>query len=121
MRLKNMLSGAAAGALTLALVAPGLAQQPQSPAPTSKPAAQSPAPSSAAQPATEKFDPAVARRITAEELKKRLDNNEKVILLDTRGNTGDAIAKGAVHVPNSKIEEWAKDIAKDTLIVTYCT
>jgi hypothetical protein len=28
--------------------------------------------------------------------------------------------KDAVHVPNSDVETWAKDVKPGTLIVTYC-
>jgi len=67
------------------------------------------------------FDPGVARRITPEEVQKRRQHGEKAIILDTRPSPSDAIIKGAVHVPNDRIESWAKDAPKDALIVTYCT
>lgn len=67
------------------------------------------------------FDPAVARRIKPEEVQKRQAAGEKLILLDTRGSVGNLIAKGAVQVPGSGVEAWAKDIPKDALIVAYCT
>jgi len=65
--------------------------------------------------------PGEARRISADDLKKRMDAGEKPIILDTRFATGDTIAKGAVHVTNDKIDAWAKDVPKDKLIVAYCT
>lgn len=67
------------------------------------------------------FNPGEARRISADDLKKRMDAGEKPIILDTRFATGDTIAKGAVHVTNDKIEAWAKDVPKDKLVVAYCT
>jgi len=67
------------------------------------------------------FDPGIARRITPEEVQKRREGGEKAIILDTRPSPSDAIIKGAVHVPNDRIEAWAKDAPKDALIVTYCT
>ena len=66
-------------------------------------------------------DPGVTRRITPEEVQRRRDAGEKPIILDTRASVGEVIIRGAVHVPNDRIEAWAKDCAKDALIVTYCT
>ena len=133
MRLKRTVSGAATGALALAMAVTGLAQgaKPTAPAaPPAKTSAQAPSPPSAtpsptaapaAQAAQPTFDPAVARRITPAEVKKRMDAGEKTIVVDSRSSPGDTIIKGAVHVPNAKLDAWAKDIAKDTLIVSYCT
>lgn len=133
MRLKKTVSGAAVGALALAMAVPGLAQgtKPTTPAASpATPSAQAPAspsatPSPTAAPATQAaqptFDPAVARRITPADVKKRMDAGEKTIIIDSRSSPGDTIIKGAVHVPNAKLDAWAKDVAKDTLIVTYCT
>jgi len=67
------------------------------------------------------FDPGVARRITPEEVQRRRDAGERPIILDTRGSVADGMAQGAVHVPNERIEAWAKDVPKDALIVAYCT
>ena len=68
------------------------------------------------------FEPGVVRRITPEEVQQRRDAGEKPIILDARTSVGsDVIIRGAVHVPNERIEAWAKDTAKDVLIVAYCT
>jgi hypothetical protein len=67
------------------------------------------------------FDPAVARRIKPEEVRRRQDAGEKVVLLDTRGGVGNLIAKGAVQLTNGGVEAWAKNVPKDALIVAYCT
>ena len=67
------------------------------------------------------FDPGVARRIKPEEVQRRRDAGEKAIIVDTRASVGNLIAKGAVQVPNDRIEAWAKDVPKDALIVAYCT
>jgi hypothetical protein len=119
MDLRKTVSGAAAGALALAMAATGLAQSsgtapksPVAPAQSAAPPSQTP---------QAQIDPTVARRIKPDEVKKRVDAGEKVVFVDTRSSTGDAIVKGAVHVPSSRIDAWAKDIAKDTFIVTYCT
>lgn len=60
-------------------------------------------------------------KITAKDLKQRLDKGEKITILDARSNLGGQILKGALHVPMDKLEEWAKDVAKNAVIVTYCT
>ena len=59
--------------------------------------------------------------ISAQELKQRLDKGEKVVILDARHELNGEIIKGAVHVPSDKLAEWAKDVDKKTIIVTYCT
>jgi hypothetical protein len=66
-------------------------------------------------------DPGVARRLAPEEVQRRIAAGEKPIILDTRASLGDEKAKGAQHVPNDRIETWAKDVPKDALIVAYCT
>jgi hypothetical protein len=68
-----------------------------------------------------RFDPAVARRITPQEVQRRREGGEKPIILDTRSSVRDVIAQGAVRVPNERIEAWAKDVPRDALIVAYCT
>jgi hypothetical protein len=67
------------------------------------------------------FDPQVARRIKPEEVQRRQEKGEKAVIIDTRSSVGNLIAKGAVQVPNDRLEAWAKDIPKDALIVAYCT
>ncbi len=69
----------------------------------------------------EEFEKDVARRITVDDLQKRLAGPTPVVLLDTRGTATGPVAKGAVHVINDQIEAWAKDRDKRTLIVAYCT
>jgi hypothetical protein len=63
----------------------------------------------------------VARRMTPEELQRRLRMGAKPIILDTRASTGDVMAKGAIHVTGDRIAEWAKGVPKTALIVAYCT
>jgi|RhiMetdeSRZDD1v2_1073273.scaffolds.fasta_scaffold1691562_2 hypothetical protein len=67
------------------------------------------------------LDRGVARRLAPEEVQRRIAAGAKPIILDTRASLGDDKAKGAVHVPNDRIEAWAKDVPKDALIVAYCT
>ena len=67
------------------------------------------------------FDPTVARRITPAEVQQRLTAGENPILLDARTSVGDLVAQGAVRVPPDRLEAWAKDVPKKSLIVAYCT
>ena len=60
-------------------------------------------------------------QITAAQLKERLDKGEKVTIIDARHDVGGQIIKGAIHVPTDKLEDWAKGVDKDAMIVTYCT
>jgi rhodanese-related sulfurtransferase len=59
--------------------------------------------------------------ITAQELKQRLDKGERIVILDARHDLNGQIIKSALHVPADKLEEWAKNVDKKTVIVTYCT
>lgn len=59
--------------------------------------------------------------ITAQELKQRLDKGERVVILDARHDLNGQIIKSALHVPADKLEAWAKNVDKKTIIVTYCT
>jgi len=60
-------------------------------------------------------------QITAKDLKQRLDKGEKITIIDARHDLGGQILKGAIHVSMDKLEEWAKDVDKNSVIVTYCT
>lgn len=119
MRLRTLSIGAA---LALASAAPGLAQQPAQPAHGHPHPHSEKAPAAAAQEkAPEAFDAKVARRITPDEVKKRIDAGEKVVFIDTRSSFTGPMVTGAHHVPAGKVADWSKDLAKDTLIVAYCT
>jgi rhodanese-related sulfurtransferase len=72
-------------------------------------------------PAAPALDPKVARRITIDELRKRIDAGEKPIIVDARSGFTGPMIKGAVRVPGDKLEAWAKTVSKDAFIVTYCT
>jgi hypothetical protein len=114
MRLLILIAGAA---LALAPSA-GLAQQHA--APKSAPPAPQAAPQATA-PVQQAFDPKVARRITADEVKKRMDAGDKIIIIDTRSKFTGPMVKGAKHVPGDQLDAWAKDVPKDTFILAYCT
>ena len=66
------------------------------------------------------FDPGTARRMSPDEVERRRAAGEKPILLDARGSVDDVMLKGAVHVPEDKLEAWAKTKPKGALIVAYC-
>ncbi|HEV8483688.1 MAG TPA: rhodanese-like domain-containing protein [Blastocatellia bacterium] len=59
--------------------------------------------------------------MSAKDLKQRLDKGEKIVILDAREGLNGQIIKGAIHLPEDKLEEWAKTADKATVIVTYCT
>jgi hypothetical protein len=87
------------------------------PAPAQSPPAAAPAAAATSQ----AFDPGIARRITVEEIKKRMDAGQKVIIIDTRGKFVGPFVKGATHVTAQDLDTWAKDVPKDAFIVAYCT
>ena len=69
----------------------------------------------------EDFKKDVARRITIEDLQKRVSNGTPVVFVDTRGAAAGPVPKGAMHLTGDQLEAWAKNRDKRTLIVTYCT
>ena len=68
-----------------------------------------------------KFDPAVARRITVDDLKKRMDSGEKVVVLDTRSVTSGPVIKGATQAAKDQLGGIAEKLPRDKLIVCYCS
>ena len=66
-------------------------------------------------------DDAGKPQITAKDLKQRLDRGDKITIIDARHEVGGEMLKGALHVPGDKLEDWAKNVDKDSVIVTYCT
>jgi rhodanese-related sulfurtransferase len=64
-------------------------------------------------------------RITIQELKSKMDNGEKILIIDVR--TGEDYAsskvkiKGAVRIPVNALEERQKELPKDREIITYCS
>ena len=67
----------------------------------------------------------MAKRITVDEVRKRLDRGEKAFFVDTRNPKawGEAETKlpGAIRVPADQAEEHLAAIPRDRAIVTYCT
>jgi len=114
----------ACAAIVAGLAAPALAQSGGAPAKAPDPGAAAKPDVKAATPdvkAATPFDPAIARRVTVDDVKKWLDEGTKIRIIDTRSAFTGAMVKGAEIVPDAKLTEWAKDLAKDTLIVAYCT
>ena len=64
-------------------------------------------------------------RITKEELKKKIDKSEDVIILDVRTagsyNGSTMRIKGDMRKEPNMAESWYKDLPMDKEIVTYCT
>ena len=65
------------------------------------------------------------RRITADEVEKRMDNGESILLIDTRNShdwseSGVKLA-GALRIHYSKLEQHLEELPRDRTIVTYCT
>jgi rhodanese-related sulfurtransferase len=60
--------------------------------------------------------------IKADDLKKRMDQGEKVYLLDVRGDTSykESHIKGAIQAPLPITEDIVKNVPKFATIVTYC-
>jgi rhodanese-related sulfurtransferase len=67
------------------------------------------------------FDPSVARPMTAEELKKRMDAGERVVVVDGREDLAGEIVKGAVQVTEEQLVGWSEKAPKDVPLVFYCT
>jgi membrane protein DedA with SNARE-associated domain/rhodanese-related sulfurtransferase len=63
-------------------------------------------------------------RITAEELKRKLDAGEEVVIVDLRGSLDfeaePAMIPGAVHLDYADLEEVSDELAKATEVVLYC-
>ena len=65
------------------------------------------------------------KRITVEELKRRMDAGERLAILDNRAQ--EAWEKSAVQIPGSlrvppdELEKHLQEIPQGAAIVTYCT
>jgi rhodanese-related sulfurtransferase len=64
-------------------------------------------------------------RISKEEVKRRLDSREHIVLLDTRSvdawGKADAQIPGSIRVPPDAVEQHLGEIPREGLVVTYCT
>jgi hypothetical protein len=65
------------------------------------------------------------QRIRPEEVKRRMDNGEPVLLIDTRSehawNESNMKLPGALRIHYKDLEEHLDKLPRDRLIVTYCT
>ena len=66
-------------------------------------------------------DSGAKHELSAIDLKAKLDKKLSVVIIDARTDLNGQIIKGAIHVPLSSLEEWAKSADKNAVIVTYCT
>jgi adenylyltransferase/sulfurtransferase len=66
-----------------------------------------------------------APRITAEELKRRMDAGEQFIMIDVRNPKAwaeaDTVIPGAIRVTLDKLDEDLSRIPKNKPVVAYCT
>jgi rhodanese-related sulfurtransferase len=107
------LSLVGAGTVALALATGASAQQGGAAHTHSAP----PAPAPTASAAPEVAPPHV---IPLDDVRKQIDGGSKVVILDVRSGPQAEMIKGAQHAGINELEAWAKDVPKDTFIVTYC-
>jgi rhodanese-related sulfurtransferase len=66
-----------------------------------------------------------ATRITADEVKERLERGEQFTFVDTRNPTAwaesDKKLPNAVRVPGDEVAQHLNEIPKDRAVITYCT
>ena len=66
-----------------------------------------------------------ATRVTADEVKERMDRGEPLAFVDTRNPQawGEATTKllGAVRVPVDELEQHLQEIPRDRAVIIYCT
>jgi rhodanese-related sulfurtransferase len=67
----------------------------------------------------------MVQRITAEDLKRRMDAHEPVAVLDTRApevwKNSDVQIPGSIRVPPDEVDKHLSEIPRDRLVVAYCT
>jgi rhodanese-related sulfurtransferase len=68
---------------------------------------------------------AEAKRIAIDEVKKRMDKGESILLIDTRNphdwGESDVKLPGARRIHYSELEQHLEELPRDRLMVTYCT
>lgn len=64
-------------------------------------------------------------KVTAEEIKKRMDGGQQVTVVDSRAphawDDSDVKAAGAVRIPPDDVEKHVADLSPDDYVVVYCT
>ena len=65
------------------------------------------------------------QRISADQIKRKMDAGERIVFLDTRGHEAwrkaDAQISGSQRIPPDAVEQHIDEIPREGLIVTYCT
>lgn len=65
------------------------------------------------------------KRITIDEVKKRMDKGESILFIDTRNpndwGESDVKLPGALRIHFSELKQHLDELPRDRLIVTYCT
>ena len=66
-----------------------------------------------------------SQRISADEIKRKMDAGERIVFLDTRADDAwrkaDAQISGSQRIPPDVVELHIDEIPREELIVTYCT
>lgn len=66
-----------------------------------------------------------SQRISADQIKRKMDAGERIVFLDTRGDDAwrkaDAQISGSQRIPPDAVEQHIDEIPREGLIVTYCT
>ena len=66
-----------------------------------------------------------ATRVTADEVKERMDRGEAFTFIDTRNPKAwaeaDTKLPGAIRLPADEIEQHLDQIPRDRTVITYCT
>jgi rhodanese-related sulfurtransferase len=65
------------------------------------------------------------KRMTIDEVKKRMDSGEPLLFIDTRNphdwEESDLKLPGSLRIHFSELEKHLNELPRDCLIVTYCT
>ncbi len=65
------------------------------------------------------------RRIIIDEVKKKMDKGESILLIDTRNprdwSESSVKLPGALRIHYSELEQHLEELPRDRTIVTYCT
>jgi rhodanese-related sulfurtransferase len=67
----------------------------------------------------------IATKISAHEVKARMDRGDPMVFIDARNpkawETSNAKLTGAIRVPVDEVDRHLRDIPHDRSIITYCT
>lgn len=65
------------------------------------------------------------KRITVDEVKRRMDSGERIFIIDTRRpaawDESDIKIRGAVRIHFADLERHLNEIPRDRMVLTYCT